>query len=48
MKIGVVLFSGSNCDADSLYAFTGSMQQDVVNFWYKEEDLHGCELINVY
>lgn len=45
MKIGVVIFPGSNCDEDIFYALKDAMKQDVVKLWHKDKDLHGCDFI---
>ena len=49
MKVGVVVFPGSNCDQDAVDAFEllalplGG--QSVVKLWHKDHDLQGCDLI---
>jgi phosphoribosylformylglycinamidine synthase subunit PurQ / glutaminase len=45
MKFGVVVFPGSNCDQDMIFALGTSMQQDVVKLWHKDTDLQGCDFI---
>jgi phosphoribosylformylglycinamidine synthase I len=45
MKIGVVIFPGSNCDHDMIYAMKNILKQEVVKLWHKDKDLQGCELI---
>lgn len=45
MKIGVVVFPGSNCDEDIVYVLKSKMRQQVVKLWHKDHDLQGCELI---
>jgi phosphoribosylformylglycinamidine synthase len=45
MKIGVVVFPGSNCDEDMVYVLKNIMRQDVVKLWHKDHDLQDCELI---
>ncbi|TAM76375.1 MAG: phosphoribosylformylglycinamidine synthase subunit PurQ [Chloroflexota bacterium] len=44
MKVGVVVFPGSNCDRDALYAarLAGA---EAVPLWHEEADLHGADLI---
>lgn len=42
MKIGVVLFPGSNCHPGNFSACKDVMQQNVVKPWHKEMDLKGC------
>ncbi len=45
MKIGVVVFPGSNCDEDMIYVLKNKMRQDVVRLWHKDHDLQGCDMI---
>ncbi|MEZ0612251.1 phosphoribosylformylglycinamidine synthase subunit PurQ [Fibrella sp. WM1] len=49
MKIGVVVFPGSNCDQDAVDAFellaSPLSGQEVVKLWHKDHDLQGCDLI---
>ena len=49
MKVGVVVFPGSNCDQDAVDAFEllGSPLSSlpVVKLWHKDHDLQGCDLI---
>ena len=47
MKFGVVVFPGSNCDEDMVYALREIMDQEVVKLWHKETDLKGCDFIIV-
>lgn len=44
MKVGVVVFPGSNCDQDAVDAFD-LLGQPVVKLWHKGHDLQGCDLI---
>ncbi|MBK9013513.1 MAG: phosphoribosylformylglycinamidine synthase subunit PurQ [Saprospiraceae bacterium] len=39
MKIGVVIFPGSNCDHDMLHVLGNVMQQEVVALWHKDSEL---------
>jgi phosphoribosylformylglycinamidine synthase len=39
VKFGVVVFPGSNCDADALHAFKDVMGQPAVFLWHKDHDL---------
>lgn len=39
MKFGVVLFPGSNCHQDTIYAFQVIMEQEIVPIWYKDSSL---------
>lgn len=45
MKVGVVIFPGSNCDQDAVYAFNHHFGCETVELWHKEHDLQGCDLI---
>lgn len=45
MKFGVVIFPGSNCDHDMIYALKNILNQDVVQLWHKDSDLQKCDFI---
>ena len=45
MKFGVVIFPGSNCDHDALYALSQNLAQPAVDIWHESEDLSGCDAI---
>lgn len=45
MKFGVVVFPGSNCDEDMVYALRDIMGQEVVKLWHKDTHLQGCDFI---
>lgn len=45
MKIGVVIFPGSNCDHDIIYVLHNILKQEVVELWHKTTDLQGCDLV---
>ncbi len=45
MKFGVVVFPGSNCDDDTVYALGVNLGQEVVKLWHKDHDLQGCDFI---
>lgn len=45
MKFGVVVFPGSNCDEDMVYALRHNFGQEVVKLWHKDTDLQGCDFI---
>ena len=47
MKFGVVLFPGSNCDADAVHVMKNVLGQPTVELWHKDRDLQGCEVIVV-
>jgi len=44
MKIGVVVFPGSNCDQDMIYTLR-QMNHEVVELWHKDTDLQGVEMV---
>jgi phosphoribosylformylglycinamidine synthase subunit PurQ / glutaminase len=41
MKFGVVVFPGSNCDADMQYALQNELGKEVIMLWHKDSDLSG-------
>jgi phosphoribosylformylglycinamidine synthase subunit PurQ / glutaminase len=45
MKFGVVIFPGSNCDQDMIYALSNALCQKVVPLWHKDHDLQNCDFI---
>ena len=45
MKVGVVVFPGSNCDHDTKRVFGDVLGQDARFLWHKDSDLQGCEAI---
>jgi phosphoribosylformylglycinamidine synthase len=45
MKIGVVVFPGSNCDKDMIYVLSNILKQEVVELWHKTTDLQGVDLV---
>jgi phosphoribosylformylglycinamidine synthase I len=45
MKFGVVIFPGSNCDHDALYAIESNLGQKSVPIWHRSEDLGDCDAI---
>jgi phosphoribosylformylglycinamidine synthase len=45
MKVGVVIFPGSNCDQDAIYAFNNQFGCETVSLWHKDENLQACDLI---
>jgi phosphoribosylformylglycinamidine synthase len=47
MKFGVIVFPGSNCDEDMVYALGTIMKQKVVKLWHKDTDLQACDMIIV-
>jgi len=45
MKVGIVIFPGSNCDKDAVYAFNNQFGVETVELFHKDHDLQGCDLI---
>jgi phosphoribosylformylglycinamidine synthase subunit PurQ / glutaminase len=45
MKVGVVVFPGSNCDHDCLHVSQNVLNQETVAIWHKDTSLHNCDLI---
>ena len=45
MKFGIVVFPGSNCDEDAVYALESILQQQVVKLWHKDTDLQNVDFI---
>lgn len=45
MKVGVVVFPGSNCDHDTKRVFGDVLGQDAQFLWHKDSDLQGAEAI---
>ncbi|MES2726180.1 MAG: phosphoribosylformylglycinamidine synthase subunit PurQ [Bacteroidota bacterium] len=45
MKIGVLIFPGSNCDKDAIWAFKNMFGQEVVELWHKDTDLQNVDLV---
>ena len=45
MKIGVVVFPGSNCDHDCQYIFKDVLGQYVEMIWHKETLLAGFDAV---
>lgn len=45
MKVGVVIFPGSNCDQDAIYAFENQFGCETVKLWHKDNDLQGVDLV---
>ena len=43
MKLGVVVFPGSNCDHDALRAAAEASGQAAVPLWHESRDLEGCD-----
>jgi phosphoribosylformylglycinamidine synthase subunit PurQ / glutaminase len=47
MKVGVIIFPGSNCDHDAHYAFGAVASQEVTFLWHDSSDIQGCDAIIV-
>jgi phosphoribosylformylglycinamidine synthase I len=45
MKIGVVVFPGSNCDHDALHAVTEVLRQPAEFIWHESQDLAGFDAV---
>jgi len=45
MKIGVVVFPGSNCDKDMIYVLSNILKHEVVELWHKNTDLQDVDLV---
>lgn len=45
MKFGVVVFPGSNCDDDMIFALRDVLGQRAVKLWHKSHDLQDCDFI---
>lgn len=45
MKIGILIFPGSNCDKDAVWAFKNIYNQEVVELWHKDTDLQNVDLV---
>jgi phosphoribosylformylglycinamidine synthase len=45
MKFGVVVFPGSNCDHDALYALGNVLKKPVEFIWHQSQDLANCDAI---
>lgn len=45
MKFGVVIFPGSNCDHDALYALGNNLGQQSFPIWHESEDLGGADAV---
>lgn len=45
LKFGVVIFPGSNCDHDTLFALKDILNQDTLFLWHKEHDLKNVDCV---
>jgi len=44
MRVGVVVFPGSNCDQDCLWAL-GASAIEAVPLWHKDDSVQGCDAV---
>jgi phosphoribosylformylglycinamidine synthase subunit PurQ / glutaminase len=47
MKVGVVVFPGSNCDADAFHVVEQVVGKKAVQLWHKERSIQGCDVVIV-
>ena len=45
MKVGIVVFPGSNCDEDAFYAAKHVLGHDAEFVWHKDTDLHRADVV---
>ena len=45
MKFGVVIFPGSNCDSDAVYAAQTLAHQTVIQIWHKEQEIPDVDCV---
>ncbi len=45
MKVGVVVFPGSNCDRDALHVVREVLGEQAVALWHKDRDLQGADAL---
>jgi phosphoribosylformylglycinamidine synthase subunit PurQ / glutaminase len=45
MKCGVVVFPGSNCDEDMMFALRENLGHQVLRLWHKNTDLEGVDMV---
>ncbi|HEV7670532.1 MAG TPA: phosphoribosylformylglycinamidine synthase subunit PurQ [Thermoanaerobaculia bacterium] len=45
MKVGVVVFPGSNCDHDVYHAFAHVLSAEATFLWHGDETIQGCDLV---
>jgi phosphoribosylformylglycinamidine synthase len=45
LKLGVVIFPGSNCDHDTFYALRDVVHQETIFLWHKDHDLRGADCV---
>ena len=47
MQVGVVVFPGSNCDADAFHVVEQVAGKKPVQLWHKERSIQGCDVVIV-
>lgn len=47
MKIGIIVFPGSNCDEDIYYVFKHILHKTTVKLWHKSANTEDCDLLVV-
>jgi phosphoribosylformylglycinamidine synthase subunit PurQ / glutaminase len=47
VKVGVVVFPGSNCDADAFHVVEQVVGKKAVQLWHKDHSIQGCDVIVV-
>jgi phosphoribosylformylglycinamidine synthase subunit PurQ / glutaminase len=45
MKVGIVVFPGSNCDHDAWYAVNGNLQQQAEFIWHESDSLSSVDAV---
>ncbi len=45
MKFGVIVFPGSNCDADCYHVVRDVLDQEATYIWHKEDSVSGCDAL---
>ncbi|TFB11112.1 phosphoribosylformylglycinamidine synthase subunit PurQ [Candidatus Marinimicrobia bacterium MT.SAG.2] len=45
MKIGIVVFPGSNCELDTQHVLKNLLGQDVIMLWHEQRDLEGSDVV---
>jgi len=45
MKFGIVVFPGSNCDADAYHAVVDALGEQAVYLWHKDHDLQDVDVV---
>ncbi|TFB12534.1 phosphoribosylformylglycinamidine synthase subunit PurQ [Candidatus Marinimicrobia bacterium MT.SAG.3] len=45
MKIGIVVFPGSNCELDTRYVLKNLLGQEVIMLWHEQRDLEGSDVV---